>query len=98
VTTRQSVMEHTELLFPGPIGLDIRPADRAIYVGTLGLHRDEFHEVTKAEVLDHFSAAYADLTRKFGVGLPLRKALFEARPRQLGGKPRHCAILERTEG
>jgi hypothetical protein len=77
VTPRQSVMDHTELLFPGPIEFDIRPADKAIYVGTLRLHRDEFHEVQKAEVLDHYNAAYADLTRKFGAGLPLRKALLK---------------------
>lgn len=77
VSARQSVMDHAELLFPGPIEFDIRPADKAIYVGTLRLHRDEFHEVTKAEVLDHFSAAYADFTRKFGAGVPLRKALLK---------------------
>jgi len=75
VTARQSVMDHTELLFPGPIEFDIRPGDRAIYVGTLRLHRDEFHEVTRAEVHDHFSAAHAEFTRKFGAGLALRKAL-----------------------
>lgn len=75
VTARQSVMDHTELLLPGPIEFDIRPADRAIYVGTLRLYRDEFHEVTRAEVLDHFGAAHADFTRKFGPGRPLRKAL-----------------------
>jgi hypothetical protein len=77
VTARQSVMDHTELLFPGPIEFDIRPTDKAIYVGTLRLHRDEFHEVTRAEVVDHFNAAYADFTRKFGAGLPLRKALLK---------------------
>ena len=77
VSARQSVMDHTELLFPGPIEFDIRPADKAIYVGTLRLHRDEFHEVKKAEVLDHFNAAYADFTRKFGAGPPLRKALLK---------------------
>ena len=77
VSARQSVMDHTELLFPGPIEFDIRPADKAIYVGTLRLHRDEFHEVKKAEVLDQFSAAYADFTTKFGAGLPLRKALLK---------------------
>jgi hypothetical protein len=77
VTARQSVMDHTELLLPGPIEFDIRPADRAIYVGTLRLHRDEFHEVTRAEILDHFGAAHADFTKKFGPGLPLRKALLK---------------------
>lgn len=77
VSARQSVVDHTELLFPGPIEFDIRPADKAIYVGTLRLHRDEFHEVKKAEVLDQYNAAYADFTTKFGAGLPLRKALLK---------------------
>jgi hypothetical protein len=43
---------------------------RSTHGGTLRLHRDEFHEVTRAEVVDHFNAAYADFTRKFGAGLP----------------------------
>jgi hypothetical protein len=77
VSARQSVMDHTELLLPGPIEFDIRPTDTAIYVGTLRVHRDEFHEVTRAEVLDHFSAAHADFTKKFGPGRPLRKALLK---------------------
>jgi hypothetical protein len=77
VSARQSVMDHTELLLPGPIEFDIRPTDTAIYVGTLRVHRDEFHEVTRAEVLDHFSAAHTDFTKKFGPGRPLRKALLK---------------------
>ena len=78
VTSTQSVVDHTELLVPGLIEFDIRPTDKAIYVGTLRLHRDEFHEVTKAEVYDHFAAAYADFTKKFGAGLSLRKALLKS--------------------
>ena len=78
VTATQSVVDHTELLLPGPIEFDIRPTDKAIYVGTLRLHRDEFHEVTKAEVYDNFAAAYADFTKKFGAGLSLRKALLKS--------------------
>ena len=77
VTARQSVIDHTELLFPGPIEFDIRPDDRAIYVGTLRLHRDEFHEVTQAEIFDQFPTAYVEFTKKFGAGLPLRKALLK---------------------
>jgi hypothetical protein len=80
VSARQSVMDHTELLLPGPIEFDIRPTDRAIYVGTLRVHRDEFHEVTRAEVLDHFTTAHADFTQKFGPGRPLRKALLKPVP------------------
>lgn len=67
--------EQVELLFPAPIALDVRPGDRAVYVGTLRLHRDEFHEVTKVELLDHYAAASTEFHRKFPGSLPPRKAL-----------------------
>lgn len=76
VSRRQSVTEQTELLFPAPLALDIRPGDSAIYVGTLRLHRDEFHEVTKAEVRDDYASAIVDFRRKFGAAAAPRKALF----------------------
>jgi hypothetical protein len=72
---RTARVDQSELLFPAPIQLDIRPGDTAIYVGTLRLHRDEFHEVTKAEILDHYGAASAEFRQKFGPGAGLRKAL-----------------------
>jgi hypothetical protein len=75
VSRRQAVSEQTELLFPAPAELDIRPSDKAIYIGTLRLHRDEFHEVTRAEVRDDFAAANAEFKKKFGAGASLRKAL-----------------------
>ena len=75
VSRRQAVTEQTELLFPAPLEFDIRPADRAIYVGTLRLHRDEFHEVTRAEVRDDYARTAAEYRAKFpGAPLP-RKAL-----------------------
>jgi hypothetical protein len=75
VSRRQAVTEQTELLFPAPAELDIRPSDKAIYIGTLRLHRDEFHEVTRAEVRDEFVAANAEFKKKFGAEVTLRKAL-----------------------
>lgn len=75
VSRRQAVSDQVELLFPAPVELDIRSSDKAIYIGTLRLHRDEFHEVTRAEVRDDFAAASADFKKKFGAGATLRKAL-----------------------
>lgn len=75
VSARQSVADHTELMLPAPLQLDIRPGDRAIYVGTLRLHRDEFHEVTKAEVRDEYAKAAAEYRAKFPGAPPPRKAL-----------------------
>jgi hypothetical protein len=81
VSRRQAVTEQTELLFPVPIELDLRPSDKAIYIGTLRLHRDEFHEVTRAEVRDDFAHANAEFKRKFGTDARLRKALIRAKPK-----------------
>jgi hypothetical protein len=72
-----------ELLIPGPIEFDIRPSDKATYVGTLRLHRDEFNEVTRAELIDDYARALADFRLKFGAEAVLRRAI--ARPVRAGG-------------
>ena len=73
---RSGHLDQTDLVFPAPLRLDIRPADTAIYVGTLRLHRDEFHEVVKAEIRDDYASAIVDYRRKFGAAAAPRKALF----------------------
>ena len=80
---RTATVDQTELMFPSPAELDIRPGDKAIYIGTLRMHRDEFHEVTKAEIRDDYAAALADYKKKFGSAPPPRKALLKSvkRPR-----------------
>jgi hypothetical protein len=73
----RSGTDHTELLFPAPLEFDVRPGDSAVYVGTLRLHRDEFHEVTKVELRDDYAEAAAQFRNKFA-GAPLpRKALLK---------------------
>jgi hypothetical protein len=75
--TAGSGYDHGELLFPAPIEIDVRSGDKAIYVGTLRLHRDEFHGVTKAELRDDYAAAMAEFRKRFA-GEPLpRKALLK---------------------
>lgn len=78
VSARQTRMDQAELLFPAPLAIDVRPGDRAVYIGTLRLHRDEFHEVTKVELLDHYAAASTEFHRKFPGSLPPRKALLRS--------------------
>jgi hypothetical protein len=75
VSARQTVMDRAELLFPAPLAIDVRPGDRALYIGTLRLHRDEFHEVTKVELIDQYRAAAVEYHKKFPGSLPPRKAL-----------------------
>ena len=79
VSRRQSIDERTELLFPAPLELDVRPGDRAVYVGTLRLHRDEFHEVTRVEVRDDQAPAMADFRAQFPGAAAPRKALLRVK-------------------
>jgi hypothetical protein len=75
VNRRQVAVDQEELLIPAPVEFDMKAGYRAIYIGTLRLHRDEFHEVTKAEILDHYPEALAEFRARFGADAPLRKAL-----------------------
>lgn len=79
VVSRRSLSQSTaEIVIPGPIEFDIKPSDKAMYVGTLRLHRDEFNEVTRAEFIDEYPLALAEFRKKFGAGAALRRAI--ARP------------------
>jgi hypothetical protein len=80
VSRRQAVTDQTELMFPAPLALDLRPGDTAVYVGTLRLHRDEFHEVTRAEVRDDSARALAEFRKRFPGAPPPRKALLRRAP------------------
>lgn len=68
-------VDTVELKLPAPLELDIQPADQAVYIGTLRLHRDRFHTLLSAEVLDHHAAAQAEFQQRFGANARLRKAL-----------------------
>jgi hypothetical protein len=61
----------------GLFQVDVKPGDRAVYVGTLRYTRDEFFE-TEATVRDDYARAKAEFEKRFGKGIVLRKAL--ARP------------------
>jgi hypothetical protein len=63
------------IYFPGGFQVAAKPGDRAIYVGTLRYHRDEFFEITRVTVVDEYREASAEFEAKFGKGAVLRKAL-----------------------
>jgi hypothetical protein len=76
VTKRRVSEDVAEILLPR-FEFDLRPTDKAVYVGTLRLRRDEFNEVTSAEILDQHSRASAEFAKKFGTSTPLRKAILK---------------------
>lgn len=67
--------ELNKAYFPGGLKAGLRQGDKAVYVGTIQYHRDEFFEITKASVIDEYDRANAEFKKKFGAKYPLRKAL-----------------------
>lgn len=64
------------IYFPGGLHVAVKPGDRAVYIGTLRYHRDEFFEITRVQVVDEYRQANAEFAGKFGgAGVVLRKAL-----------------------
>lgn len=59
----------------GMFRVDARPGDKAVYIGTIRYHRDEFFSTTKVVVRDDYASANAEFQRRFGRGVSLRKAL-----------------------
>jgi molybdopterin synthase catalytic subunit len=55
--------------------VSLKPGDRAVYIGTVRYHRNEFWEITKVAIVDDYDRANADFRKKFGAKTPLRKAL-----------------------
>jgi hypothetical protein len=72
---RRITTEEARIEIAGGLRYDIRPGDKAIYVGTLRLRRDEFNEVVKAEIVDEYQSAAGEFKKRFGPGTPLRKAI-----------------------
>lgn len=73
--TSGGLQQDTELRLPAPIDLGMQPGDTAIYVGTWRIWRDEFHTVTRVQVIDQQAQAAADVRRRFGRDVPMRKSL-----------------------
>jgi hypothetical protein len=70
--------EMNRAYFPGGLKVSLKPGDKAVYVGTVQYHRNEFFEITKAAIVDDYDRANAEFKKKFGAKYPLRKALLTA--------------------
>ncbi len=69
---------------PGGVKIELRSNDKAVYVGTIRYTRNEYFDITRAEVDDDYDSANAAFKKKFGVKYNLRKAL--AAPIKAGNK------------
>lgn len=62
---------------PGGLRVNLHPNDRAVYIGTIRFTRNEYFDITKAQIIDDYARANAEFKKKFGVHYNLRKALVE---------------------
>lgn len=64
-----------KVYFPAGLKINIRPTDKAVYIGTLRYYRNEFFHFPQYGVVDDYERAQAEFRRKFGTRYPLVKAL-----------------------
>ncbi len=60
---------------PGGVKIELRSKDKAVYIGTIRYTRNEYFDITRAEINDDYDRANAAFKKKFGVKYSLRKAL-----------------------
>ena len=63
------------IYFPGGLRVEIKPGDRAVYIGTLRYTRDEFFDIKRTQIVDEHREASKEFAATFGAGAVLRKAL-----------------------
>ena len=69
------VMRRSQVLLRAPLRIDVRPGDRAVYIGDIEYVRDEFFGLSRLVVRDRYPVAQAAYQKKFGDGAVLRKSL-----------------------
>ncbi|PKL91768.1 MAG: hypothetical protein CVV21_07005 [Candidatus Goldiibacteriota bacterium HGW-Goldbacteria-1] len=62
------------LSFPGSFHINIKPGDRAVYIGTIIYQRDNFYNVKRIIIRDDYDKEMPKFRRYFG-NMKLRKAL-----------------------
>lgn len=77
--------------FPGGLRVGLKEGDRAVYIGTLRYHRNEFFDITDVQVVDEYAAANAEYSKRFGNGVPLSKALM-APPKSDPGRGKRVVL------
>lgn len=68
-------VDQDKAYFPGGFKVAIAPGDKAIYIGTLQYHRDEFFQIKKVAIVDDYKRANEEFRKRFGATHTLRKSL-----------------------
>ncbi len=60
---------------PAGVKIDIKPGDKAVYMGTLRYKRNEFFDIEKSMIVDDHKRATKEFQKKFGTRMKLTKRL-----------------------
>jgi hypothetical protein len=60
---------------PAGFKFNIKPGDKAVYIGKLTYERDDFNSITKVRLDDNYKAAAREFHKKFGSSYKLSKSL-----------------------
>jgi hypothetical protein len=62
---------------PGGAVVEVQPGDKAVYMGTLRYHRNEYFDISRIEIIDDYAREKKAFERKFGTDHPLVKRLLK---------------------
>lgn len=66
-----------QIKLPTWLKINIKPTDRAVYIGRLVYTRDDFNSITHVDLKDDYKYAVKRFKRKFGRNIKLRKSLIK---------------------
>jgi len=64
-----------KIILPTGFKVNIKPSDKAVYIGDIRYKRDDFNSITRIELKDNYTKARRLFRKKFGKKYKLRKSL-----------------------
>lgn len=69
---RRAGIDMERIILPGGLQYDIQSSDKAVYIGTIRYHRDDYNAITKIDVINDFKEANKTFIERFGDVVELR--------------------------
>lgn len=69
---RRAGVSMERLILPGGLKYAIGASDKAVYIGTLRYHRDDYNAITKVDLLNEFEKANKAFIDRYGNAVKLR--------------------------
>lgn len=66
-----------KIVLPTWFKVDLKPSDKAVYIGKIKYKRDDFNSIVDMKLIDDYASAEKQFRKKFGGKYKLRKALIK---------------------